>query len=487
MIQLRSSSGIIGVSNEEAESKSYPALSNAAHPDQSALNIFGAGIHVQHFIFEYIPPVSLSDSLSPMISINSGSLFDWEILSGGQRDKTPIRLIHSFTDCVFEGSSVDYNTKKSYGYTIGSFLSIIGASVKIDNCHFTSKENMNILKGIPSVIVSTVYIYADSGITVTNCKFENLTQGKTELVNTIKETGITDLVGNDQLQLQRLNNLPPSLAIFAITDPILAQNRLNAETKLIAVKQTHFTRSQGTTARSGALLVDGFILGGNIKKNNKQPNLNINNLYSSSSNSNLSVVILNGNEFESTEGLNSAAIALGSGINYGLITNTRFSKSETTNKKITQINFESSENVAESGGADQIIGDGNVYVPPSAQQSEQTDLLTKGLFTVEGKKDEAFDSASKKVTVIIEEQEQEPSQDVDVEDKTTQPDTKKSKNNNVLIIIVIIAVSIVLVIVILIIVIIAHKKIMKKEEYKRERREERRREMDELNDDEVSM
>ncbi|KAA6364030.1 MAG: hypothetical protein EZS28_040443, partial [Streblomastix strix] len=194
-----------------------------------------------------------------------------------------------------------------------------------------------------------------------------------------------------------------------------------------------------------------------------------------------------GKEFESTEGLNSAAIALGSGINYGLISSIRFSKSETTNKKITQINFESSENVAESGGADQIIGDGNVYVLLSTQQTEQTDLLTKGLFTVEGKEDEAFDSASKKITIIIEEQEQDPSKDEDVGDKPTQADIKKSKNNNVLIIIVIIAVSIVVVIIILIIVAIAHKQIMKKEQYKSERREERRREMDELNDDEVSM
>ncbi|KAA6354577.1 MAG: hypothetical protein EZS28_049895, partial [Streblomastix strix] len=122
------------------------------------------------------------------------------------------------------------------------------------------------------------------------------------------------------------------------------------------LNQTRFTRFKGTTARSEALLIDGFIHCDNIKKISTKPILNINNPYSFSSNSNLPEVILDGNEFESEERLNRAAIALGSGINYVLITDTRFIKSQTTNKKITQINFESSEKVAEPGGANQIMG-----------------------------------------------------------------------------------------------------------------------------------
>lgn len=72
----------IGVSDERTN-KSFPVLSNSAYPGQSALNIVGVGVHVKHFIFTFVPPVSLVSAIAPMISINAGSLSDWNVLASG--------------------------------------------------------------------------------------------------------------------------------------------------------------------------------------------------------------------------------------------------------------------------------------------------------------------------------------------------------------------------------------------------------------------
>ncbi|KAA6385518.1 MAG: hypothetical protein EZS28_018955 [Streblomastix strix] len=474
---------LIGISNEETN-KSYPVLSNSAHPGQSALNIVGVGIHVKHIIFAYIPPVSFNDAISPMISINAGSLFDWKHISGGQRDKTPIRLIHSFTDCIFEGSSVDYNTKKSYGYTIGPFLSIIGASVKIDNCHFTSKENMNILKGISSVIVSAVYIYADSGITVTNCKFENLNQGKTELENALKETGIVDLIGNDKDQLQRLNNLPPSLAIFAIVDSISSLNIFNVEIPHIAVKSTQFINSYGETSRSGALLIDGFNLGYRLNQNNNLGPWQQLKFITNESPSKLPSISLDGNTFKNTKGLLSSAVALGKGVAYGLIDNNQFSDCETQTEKNALINFESEQRVIEAGGPDMIIGDGNVYITLIGLQEEGFNQL----FTVEGKENAGFDTVQKKITVISEEQ-VTAIDEIQIDDKEQYSDKQEVQKNNSLIwiIIIIIFTSLVVIVGISALVLFIYSKIIKKQKQLKDKKELRRKELEELSQDVQSL
>ncbi|KAA6316818.1 MAG: hypothetical protein EZS28_055198, partial [Streblomastix strix] len=206
---------------------------------QSALNIVGVGVHVQHFIFAYVPPVSLVNTIAPMILINAGLVSDWNVLASGQRNIVPNYLTHSFTDCIFQGSSIDYGTGQKYGNTIGPLLSIIGTKVTIDNCHFNSKENILILKGISSAMISAVFLYPDSGILINNCNFENLTHSSQISETALRETGILNLTGIDQTQQQHLNNLPPSLAIFGVVDSISKKDNRNAENAQIEVKSTH--------------------------------------------------------------------------------------------------------------------------------------------------------------------------------------------------------------------------------------------------------
>ncbi|KAA6402704.1 MAG: hypothetical protein EZS28_001775 [Streblomastix strix] len=382
---------------QDGNNESYPALTNVLRPGQGAIKIIGVGVHVQHFIFEYVPPVSLSEITTPMISISAGSLSDWKLIASGQRNEIPDHLVHSFTDCIFEGSSVDYNTKKSYGYTIGPLLSIIGARVALNDCLFTVKENIQLLKGIPSVILSAVYLYSDSGVNVTNCVFENLTQGKVISDVMLKDIGLPDLAGNEQSEIQRLNNLPPSLAVFAISDSYSDLKNLNSIGNYIDIRSTIFAQTKSDTARSGALLIDGFLLGNNIKSYQQVQN--------PSSTSQLPIVTLDKNIFNNTEGLNSAAVALGTGVQYGQITNNQFLLSESKSQNLILINFESSSQVAEAGGADQIIGEGNLYSPPKSDKAGSDVNGTSGLFRVEGKQDSSFDAVSKKVTVTPVEEE----------------------------------------------------------------------------------
>ncbi|KAA6386203.1 MAG: hypothetical protein EZS28_018269 [Streblomastix strix] len=388
---------------KDGNNETYPALTNSAHPDQGAIKIIGVGVHVQHFIFAYVPPVSLVSTIQPMISINAGSLSDWNEIASGQRNEIPDHLTQTFTDCIFEGSSVDYNTKKSYGYTIGPFLSIIGSRVTIENCQFNTKDNIQILKGIPSAIISAVFLYPDSGIIINNCNFENLTQSSQVSEAALRETGILNLTGNNKAQQQHLNNLPPSLAIFGIVDSTSSNNSRNAETAQIEVKSTQFINSKGESARCEAVLIDGFALVRNFNdlKNSKSNQLkhklnNASPLY-------LPIVNLDGNSFENANEQTNAFVALGSGVRYGLISNNRFVFNNTTSDKETVlINFESAERVTESGGAENIIGSGNTYTTSLIEEGGSDQIQTSGLFTVEGKQDSSFDiQTDSKVTVNI--------------------------------------------------------------------------------------
>ncbi|KAA6356847.1 MAG: hypothetical protein EZS28_047626, partial [Streblomastix strix] len=186
----------IGVSNDRTNT-SFPVLSNSAHPGQSALNIVDISVLVQHFIFAYIPPLSVVSTIAPMISIKAGSISEWNKSASGQRNIVLNYLTHSFTDCIFQGRNFDYGSGQKYGNTIGPLLSIIGTRVTIDNCQFNSKENIQLLKGIPSAIISAVFLYPDSGITINNCNFLNLTQSSQISETALKETGILNLTGND--------------------------------------------------------------------------------------------------------------------------------------------------------------------------------------------------------------------------------------------------------------------------------------------------
>ncbi|KAA6363530.1 MAG: hypothetical protein EZS28_040943, partial [Streblomastix strix] len=164
--------------------------------NQSALNIVGVGVLVQHFIFAYIPPLSFVNAIDPMISINVGSISDWNVLASGQRNVVPNYLTHSFTDCIFQGSNNDYGSGQKYGNAIGPLLSKIGTKVTIENCQLNTKENIQLLKVISSAMISAVSLYPDANT------FQS------EIV--LKETGILNLTGNNKTQSQLLTSANPS-------------------------------------------------------------------------------------------------------------------------------------------------------------------------------------------------------------------------------------------------------------------------------------
>ncbi|KAA6386462.1 MAG: hypothetical protein EZS28_018011 [Streblomastix strix] len=418
---------------EQMNKQSYSVLSNALHPEKSGLKIVGAGFHAQNFIFEYVPPKSISSGITPMITINAGSILDWYDALEYEGQNAPSYFSHSFKDCIFEGSSIDYSTQKQYGSQIGPFISIIGVHVSISNSTFTAKPEIKILKNIPSVIISAVYLFANSGISIDQCQFTNLNQSTSISDSLLEDAGQLDLAGNYKTALQRMSNLPSSLAIFAIVDEDYISIRNNTDNLYVQVKSSHFTNSVSQNTRNEAILVDGFdIIKYILHSNNQQRSKNkiINEP------SNLPIITLNNNSISNSQQIQSPVIALGAGIIYGSISNNTFviNKTNSVNNPVL-INFESSIRVTESGGAEQIVGEGNKYSTSVSKDDLQSDYnKTNGLFTIEGKLDPSFDDiVANKVTVSVVEDVVDESEDLDPSD-TKEKETKK---RTVLIIVVI--------------------------------------------------